>query len=896
MPITSQEDFQKAQGLLQSGKAKDPARLKSAISSYLETTNKQGNNGPSFLNWDPGQGGAKPGEVVATGARAKPNAQGYDIDLSRPDAVVLQPGETAGSLRLQALRKQFEDRKLPNASKLKVYSDPPEYEPPPKPQSPFNPMSSLSAQAYLGPDDATHKKYFHEPTVAEFRNDVAKSPELQARLAKDFPHISDKLKSKVDDNQLTSSDTFLAYQDSRWRLAYADAVKRGQPLYRLAYTKAIPEEEKASAQRADMANAVVGGAGQGATLGLLNPLQQAINPRMAEESRAERGRNPGSAFAGDIVGSMAGAPRLLFGGLSKLTDKIPNKLASTALAGGLTGGIDDSARQVGESVAESLDAHDAALEALARIQDRFSPMRAGIATGLGAVMAGGGHLLGEGANRLGQSIVTHPDRLPVINRNMNSGGTMGFSGSINVEPEIHAIQSAASRAGTTAEDAIANDMADKVITSQRLAQEELARTSAEETAAAHAAMRRPEIKNGSLSMGADSRPLGPTAGRIRDVANEFAGATNESKAAMRKVRDFADELSRRGHANIEELNKLEADADQLARNSNPNGKTDPAWQKIASIIRDLRDEFDIPGDATIVDRPQYAVRDSKGQEKLVGKYSGLNADQANRMRLLEYENKTLGLPERIPVKPRQVEPVKLDVIEEPDKGLFDKLHDTTAETYNQKPAQVDALLEGKPEADIEPNIRANAANRIKEIAAAEGPLPVKETIIRAGNRSGSDFSRGLDVLRKAQDRGDYQRMLGKAISKFGTPQLNPNQLLRLVPTLKGLAGGRPTPPTLEATPLLQEALDELLRGKVVNNRGTALGKEVPRAGAEIMDKFVPELGGGILKLGGSKLPSMAGSITKRGKEESVLQKLTPQEQKLLVEIIGNLAEMNPETP
>ena len=63
-----------------------------------------------------------------------------------------------------------------------------------------------------------------------------------------------------------------------------------------------------------------------------------------------------------------------------------------------------------------------------------------------------------------------------------------------------------------------------------------------------------------------------------------------------------------------------------------------------------------------------------------------------------------------------------------------------------------------------------------------------------------------------------------------------------------------------------------------------------------MDKFVPELGGGLLRLGGSKLPSAAESMYRKGKEQSVLQKLTPQEQKQLVEIISNLAEMNPETP
>lgn len=893
MPITSQEDFLRAKGLLDNGKAKDPTRLQSAIAQYQQHQDDQARG---YLR----KPEAAPGDVIGTGSVSKPNAQGYDIDLSRPDAMVLQPGETEGSKRLQGLRKQFEDRSLPNATKLKVFNDPAEYEPkqPPK-LSPFNPMSPFSSGQPVAADGGTQKRYFHEPTIAEFRNDVAKSPELQARLSKDFPHISDKLKSKVDDNNIEFSDTFKAYQDARWKMAYADAVKKGLPLYRLAYTKAIPDSEKSLIKASDMGNAAVSGAGQGATLGLLDPIKAAINPKLTEEDRAQRQRNPGSAFAGDVVGSAVGGPRLLFGGLAKLAPvkklgEVSKYLPGIA-AGAGTGAIDDSARQVGESVAESLDAHDAALEALARIRDRFDPVRTVMAAGIGGVSAGVGEGIADTAHGWGRKIVSHPERLPVINRNINSGGEMGYGGGIKLEPEIQAAESLAGRVGGDAEDVMAAKLAKNVTQSQRLAQEGLARETEAETAAAHAAMKNPEIKNGSMSMGPDQRPTGPTASKIRAMADQFSGGTPEAKATMRRIQNFADFVEKQGSVDVHGLDRLEADADLWAKNN--GSRPNDIGQKVAGIVRDLRDEFDIPaGDATIVDRPQFAVRDAKGTEKLVGKYSGMNADQANRMHKLEFENKTLGLPERIPVKPRRTETVKLDVIDEPHKGVFDKLHGTTPETYNGTPGQVEALMEGPPNVDLEPNVQKGVADNIKRGAHLADTDPTREAIIHAGERSGPDFRRGLDLIRSVGDRKAYRNMLGKAINGMGGVRFNTNQLLRVVPTLKGIAGGRPTPPSVEPTELLEKAIDELFSGKKANP-DNVLGQELKRSGDEVMDKFVPELGGGLFNIGGSRLPSGAASVTKKRKgEESVLQQLTPQEQKLLVDIIGNLSKMTPEAP
>lgn len=874
MPYT-QEQYQRAKEAVSSGKIpqdKVPV-VQSRIAEFENDQARGYMRAPSE---------EAPGTVLATGSKGKPNAQGYDIDLSRPDAVVLQPGETAGSLRLQALRKQFEDRKLPNASKLKVYSDPPEYEPPPKPVSPFSP---LSAQAYLGTDDATHKKYFHEPTVAEFRNDVAKSPELQARLAKDFPHISDKLKSKVDDNQLTSSDTFLAYQDSRWRLAYADAVKRGQPLYRLAYTKAIPDSEKAAAERADMANAVVGGAGQGATLGLLNPLQQAINPRMAEENRAERQRNPGSAFAGDVVGSMAGAPRLIFGGLSSLSPvkKLGEvgKYLPGAVAGAGTGLIDDSARQVGESVAESLDAHDAALEALARIHDRFDPMRTATAGLLGGGLAAAGEGMSDLAHRAGRGIVSSGERAPVIERNLKSGGKMSLSGNVRLEPELEAAGLQAARAGTTAEQALADKMVDPILKSQLQAQENAISTAKAETEAARQALQRPEVVNGSMSMAPTEVPTGPTAKRIASIADEMPSLRNEDTAKQRALKSFAERFNT-GKVDAKGLDLAIESADNAAKNTNINGKVDETWQAVSRALRDLRDELNFgPGDATVVDRPKFAVRDSEGNNKVVGDYSGAKIRQKKALTQLEFENEALGIPN--PGRGLRSEPVELPKAPGGD--------------------EYQALAEGAgPEVQAGPNTRANVANSLKRAAQVSAPNPQLEKILRVGKRAGIDIDRGLEILRKIQDRGDYRKLLSQATSGLtvgpgglGNKFLSQNQLLRLVPSLKGLAGGRPTPPTVEPTGMLDQVFEELLRGKTVNN-SEVLGSATKNLGDEVMDKFVPELGGGILKLGGSKFPSSAASVTKRGKEESFLQKLTPQEQKLLVEIIGNLAEMNPETP
>lgn len=929
MPITSEQDLAKAKDALARGIG-DPEKLKAAIIKYQMTphirtvpvvTSEQGlerakmDMGPgpddpvkeaignysrtavpasnSFLGWDPSK--EKAGDNLGTGARERANAQGYNIDLGRPDAVILQPGETPGSLRLKKLREKLEDRNLPNASKLKVFSEPAEYIPEKtKPVNPFNPMNPFANQAAeMGP------KYFHEATVAEFRNDVAKNPELQARLAKDFPQISDKLKSKVSDNDISMSDTFLAYQDARWRMAYADGVKSGKPVFRLAYTSKLSPEQKKLAEAQDELDAGASGAGQAMSLGILDPITQAINLKLAEENRSARQRSPNATLGGELAGSMLGTPRLLFnalkGGAEKLGAKALGRYAPGVIAGAGTGAIDDSSRQVARSVSEALDAHDSALETLDRIWQQYDPDRTGVAGLMGGGMAFAGEGLADLADAAGRKIVTNPARLPVINQNINSGGMMNRAGGIRVEPEIQAGEAIAARGGSNLPDEMSQKLANKAIEGQRLAQESLLRDAEAETAAAHAAMRKPVVKNGSMSMGPESRPTGPTAARIRALADQFSGGTPEAKALMRRIQNFADFVENKGSVDVHGLDRLEADADLWAKNN--GDRPNEIGQEVAAIVKKLRDEFDIPaGDATVVDRPQYAVRNSKGEERLVGKYSGLNADQANRMRMLEYENKSLGLPDRIPVAPRKVEPVKLDVLEEPDKGLFDKLHGTTPETYNGTPGQIEALVEGKPEVNLEPSVRKGAADRIKGAARMSDASPEREAIIRAGERSGPDFRRGLDIIRKAQDRGDYQRMLGAAISNMGHFRwFNSNQLLRLVPTLKGIAGGRPTPPRVEPTQMMEQALEELLRGKTVTNSGTVLGQELPRSGAEVMDKFVPELGGGLLHIGDGRLPAGAGSINQRRKgEESVLQKLSPEEQRFLVELVSNLAKMSPE--
>lgn len=932
MPIRSEEDLKEVQRLLDSGQAEDPERLKAAIIKYQMTPHvrqvptitsekglerakldmEPGTDDPvkqaiaqysthttpasnSFLGWDPSK--EKAGANAGTGARERANAQGYNIDLSRPDAVILQPGENAGSQRLHDLRQKLEDRNLPNASKLKVFSDPPEYVPErTKPVSPFNPMNPFASQVA-----DSQNKYFHEPTVAEFRRDVEKSPDLQARLAKDFPHISDKLKSKVDDNDISASDTFLAYQDARWRLAYADAMKSGTPLYRVAYSRKLSPEEKKIAELQDTMDAAASGAGQAMSLGMLGPITQAINPKLADENRAARQRSPNAALGGELAGSAIGAPRLMFnalkGGAANLGAKALGRYAPGILAGYGTGFVDDSARQVGQSVSEALDAHDSALEALDRIWQQYDPARAGVSGLIGGGLAGLGEFGADKADALGRKIVTSPSRLPVINQNINSGGMMNRAGGIRLEPEIQAGEAIAARGGSNLPDEMSQNLANKAIEGQRLAQEALTREAEAETAAAHAAMRKPQVQNGSLSMGPDSRPTGPTAARIRALADQFSGGTPEAKATMRRIQNFADFVEKQGSVDVHGLDRLEADADLWAKNN--GSRPNDIGQKVAGIVRDLRDEFDIPaGDATIVDRPAYAVRDAKGNEKLVGKYSGLNADQANRMRMLEFENKSLGLPDRIPVAPRKAETVNLDVLEEPDKGLFDKLHGTSPETYNGTPGQIEALVEGKPEIKLEPSVRKGAADRIKGAAQMSDASPEREAIVRAGERSDPDFRRGLELIRKAQDRGDYKRMLGAAVSNMGNLRwFNSNQLLRLVPSLKGIAGARPTPPHIEPTQMMEKALEELLRGKTVTNGGTVLGQELPRSGAEIMDRFVPELGGGLLNVGDGRLPAGAGSVNKRIRgEESVLQKLSPEEQRFLVELVSNLAKMSPEHP
>lgn len=983
---------------------------------------------------------------------------GIDIDLTRPDAIVLQAGETPGSIRLQKLKEQLMDKGKPNESKLRVFSDPPEYTPPAKPPNPFSPMSPFS----FGMENAGHSKYFHEATVDEFRQDVAKSPALQKRLSADFPAVSNAL-AVEDNNQLEASETFRAYRDAKWKMAYADAVKRGAPLYRVKYTTKLSPAEKEAALAMDAGDAAIGGAGQAMSLGLLDPLKHAVNPELNREDRAARMRNPGFELAGEVGGSIIGLPRMLYKGASKIVGKLGidklGKYPAVAASGALTSAADDSARQVGESVAESLDAHDAALEALARLQDRFSLARTGVSAlaGAGAGVVGQG--VADAADALGRKILTHPSRVGAINENLETGGMMDRKGDIVIEPDLEAGRSLAARNGTNLETKVSGQLADDVLKGQRLAQEGLNRQIAAESAAMEGKLKTVGSHGGSIGMGEQRVPVSKALSQIGEAINDIPEYTAGDQSAKKALSSFASKLSQKGEAGMTlgELDKAIASADTAANAA--GGKPNPHFQRVSRILRDVRDQFNVPeyaagssfddaaskanevaakngslpevqrflnetrravsegeragaggktsdevtrflrdaqaqgatydgptyrgtspaelesirsgktghtmsvsadadgarnfarkggvlleveGGAVPVDgidgsntyrealipkgsqvsivgervedgvrvvkvrigRPKAIVRDSRGGEKMVGDYSTMKASQEARLRGLSDQNEALGIPEPdkpIPVASRMTD-ATAEVTDSPAGGVFDPMYGSTPERWGVgKPTTktVAVATEGDPNVAVSPNTREAVAGRIRNAAPASSQAAGRDLVVQAIENRGENAKKLFDTLRRAKARGDYEAMLGDVVNGLsvgphgmGNKFLNRNNLLRLVPTLKGIAGARPTPPRFEPTPTLKAAIDEIIAAP--GKGGATVAAENARSGVEIMDKFVPELGGGLLNIGDGRLPAVASKVGK--KRESALSKLSPEEQQVLAVILSNMAKMTPEAP
>ncbi len=616
---------------------------------------------------------------------------------------------------VKRVRQASRDDTLPNASGLKVYGGKAEYEPPVK----VNPFSPLSAQSF----GAQGRTIWHEPSVKDFRAALAENGALaqntKAELGKDSygddappivpgpnehasPTVKDitKLGNKptdplnYDDARLAESAAFKAYRDAAWQHALADAIAKQKPIYRAEFTDKLSPEEKKLASVMDTGGAVVGGAGQSATLGLLDPVKRAINPSLAAEDRQQRNRHPTAETVGEFGGAAVGAPEAIARGSAKL---LGGKLGNTALgrlgasagAGAITGGADAQIRAIAQSAADALDAGDSAEEMAHKLYEALSlgTTLGGAAMGTGAAVTG--HAIGSAAGGIGKKIVTSGEQAPVVERNLGSGGKMDWKGNIKEEPRLEDLRHGAAAEQKYADEVLAEKAIDPIATHQLEKQEAAARKATSETAIAQERLGDATVDSQALSQ------------RLAEYAKGLNPVTPRAQSTATALRRMARKIRDMGNLTPAEIDKLEKQIDLQA---NYKGKDpDPHWNEAGRILKDFRDEFQFNEPTA-----QFAIRDELGNSKVVSGYSGLKKGQERALDMAKTENRKIGLPEKLEAAPTELPRMAAS---DAEAGEFISQHQdlpSVLKYLNEERAAASRLERGETPSDLTPT-RVNSA-------------------------------------------------------------------------------------------------------------------------------------------------------------------------------------------
>ena len=710
--------------------------------------------------------------------------QGFSIDLSRPNVIQslgMDPRQAEASAKIRAAT---EDTKLPNASKLKVMAAPTDWRPEPE----RNPFSTLPAP----PKDT---QYFYEPSVEEFKEAV-KTGALATQLQKEFPGIPDPL--KLIDKDLQGSKVFRAYQDAAWKHALAEAMRSKTPISRIEFSQDVGTLEKLQAKALDPAVAFSTGALSGFTVGAADPAIRALAPETAEAERRSRMRNPTTALVGEIGGALSprGLPARIAGtavkGLGKLGlgSRGVQGVTKGLAAAGASGAVEANVRAIAQAAADALDAGDSAVEALHRMTGILSPEQVADRS----IEGGGLALLGQGA---GEAIGT---TLGAANRGIVGGAPKdillhGQASGIKMSPvgepvlpkDLTDMAGEAAAKGRLADQQIAEELADPLARQRLLEQETQHRTALEDTAKAREAIesqRQPVVEDGSMTSSGATVPTADAATRFEELAAGLSDLTGGANA--NEIRAMARKLRARGKVTPAQI---DADIDALERAASSKSKDpDPDFLAAKKILLDLRDDFQLPEDNTIVEN--FAIRDKEGNVKPVEGYSALKARQARDKSQYEVTNAAMGLPLSL----------------KPDALPLPKAPDKTASA---------ALAESlPPRVKFGPNQREGFVERI---ATSGNPAHgvrmehYRDLAARSGIAEDSAKLTNLSRLRAAQN---WKQYLGRAISGIGTEggtYVKANNLLRAVPAFKSLSGGLPA---MEASPQAVDVVDRFLANAV----------------------------------------------------------------------------------
>lgn len=558
--------------------------------------------------------------------------QGYEVDLSSDTPLRNMADDPQRSEFIANVRKATRDEKLPNASKLKVFSDPADYEG--KPMLPGM-MGGLPKP----------RQYFYEPSLEEFR-EVLKTGALNDQLRKEF-NLVPKIESILD-KDLEESTTFKAYKDAAWKHALAEAMREGTPISRVEFSKKLGTLEKAQAVSLDPVTAFNTGVLSGSTLGGFDPVLRFFAPETAEAERRSRSRNPTAAFAGEVVGAInpRGAPAKLAGGINGLLGRVGlgskglSEVVRGVASGAATGAIDVNARAIAQAASDALDAGDSAVEAAERIYATMNPEqvmdRTLVGGGMGAVGGLAGEALGKLASMGARKIVGNDSAFPILNAGRSSGVKMDWKGSPILPKELEA-EVLAARSSTpvaTADERIAARSV-QPLANQRLAeQEQFVSKAVRDTEAARGKLRGVTVNMRSV------------ADELTDMANEMPGLTPDGAAKKTALRRFARKVAREGDLTPERMDALIEEADAQAKQAGK--EPDPTWNRASAALRKGRDEFQYD-EPTKVDN--YAIRDAEGNVSNTSDYGGMKTKQSVERFQFEKDNQTMGLPRTIDAAP-----------------------------------------------------------------------------------------------------------------------------------------------------------------------------------------------------------------------------------------------------
>lgn len=803
MPIASQEDYDKAKGLIDSGQAKNPARLQKSMQRFARFAMPQasvpvegvGEGSPiSKIPQSAPEEGQPISDTFGDEYLANSHSGTADVIRAAMDPAQLEARRNA----VDMTRKLSRDDSLKTASKLKVFNNPPEYFPP---TLPGNPLSSSLLKATT--------RYF-EPTPSEFRQVIAEDKRLASKFRSEHPDVQDI--EELPDNAIETSDAYKVYSDARWQHALADAVKNRTPITRVAYTdkdwmgggqakddSGNPVEGQRKPSVADLMDGTMAagvGSLQGGSLGGYDlGLTAGGATDLRDAGRGSMNRHPVLGTIGEVAGALH--PRSLssrlVGGLGTLgrPTSLLGRAAKGAAVGATMAVIDENLRSAAKLAADAIDANDSAAELIHRLHGL--PGIQGRTALAGGALGAAADVLGAGAGRLAKGAPRALGLKEPLEHLEASGGQVNMLGTAKRSPRAQAWANRGAKARATAQDLISEGAVQPMARQVMLEQEAAKRGAELETNIAQAKLEGVDL------------PTKQAASAIRADAGAIKPITQLAKNQQKQLLQIADDLAKSETVSAETLDNFIGQLDDAAGQGKANKEPIEHLNNASRHLRDLRDKFahadektvaDVPPvedkglftaepDATIAEpqaRRIAGIRDSEGNVNPTEGYAALKAQQYKDRTLQEFKTASIlgnrGKPRKLTAEPVISEPIV-------DKGLFNP--ETPAETVSKIKPKI--LLDKAEHEALKGNIR--------KIARPDDAADADE-ILSLGRRVGRGMERKLRIIQQLDDADRLDSALGHAINGVSSRGgglaafVNRKQLFRTVPTLKGLSGGLPT--------------------------------------------------------------------------------------------------------